>query len=129
MTGFSDGWISVVQQIFGLRYYEVRMLPPQVIIPTTTALSITGSYERWVLAYLIRVRSMGTASYVGVGDNLSQDFRLTTIGETFGWSGNPREVFDLGKVYVKSDTSDASLELYVLYKEGQEGREIAVDSQ
>jgi len=113
-------WITVVQQIFGLRYYEVRMQYPVLITPQIIARPVVMANEFWVLGYLLRIRSMGTATYVSVGDNISQEFRLTTVGETFGWSGNVREVFDLSKLYLKADVADAVVELIAVSKEGNE---------
>jgi hypothetical protein len=120
-------WITLVQQIFGWNYYEVKAFLSSTRTVTTTPTSLTGTTNFYVLSYLIRVRSMGTATYIALGDSQARNFRLTTVGETFGFYGNPREVFDLSSVYVVSDTSDAVIELYVLYKEGSEARIDAVD--
>jgi len=114
---------SKISEIFGISYYLVRIYTPFLFTPTTAAKPIVNDMEKFVLSYLIKVRSMGTATYIGIGDKYSQNFRLTSKGEVFGWNGNNREIFDFAKIYVISDTSDAVLEIFYLYKEGEEGKD------
>lgn len=59
---------------------------------------------------------MGTATYIGVGNESSQAFRLTIVGETYGFAGNPREICDLTKVFIVADTADAVIEVTALFK-------------
>ena len=107
---------TLVQRLFGSDYYEVAQDTPIVKTVAATAAPLMGDIPyKWVLSYLIKVRSMGTATYIGIGDQTGQGFRLTIVGETFGFSGNPRECFDLSKVWVSSDTSDAVIEIVVVY--------------
>lgn len=68
---------------------------------------------------------MGTATYIGIGDSIAQEYRLTAVSEIFGWSGNTREVLDINQVWIKSDAADCVLELYVLYKEGGSDADIS----
>ena len=88
---------------------------PAVITPTTTAAPVHSGPYKWVTSWLIRVRSLGTATYVRVGDRTAQTHSLITVGQTYGLNGNPGEVFDLSKIYVVSDTADATIELTAAY--------------
>jgi hypothetical protein len=108
-----------IASIFGGTYYEVAQDAPFIRTVTTTATSLMAGVPipyKWVLSYLVRVRSMGTATYIGIGDESSQAFRLTIIGETYGFTGNPREILDLNKVYVVSDANTAVIEVTALFK-------------
>ena len=107
---------NIVQSLFGPDYYEVAQDIPMIVTPTTVAASLLGlAPYKWVLSYLIKVRSMGTATYIGVGNISSQNFRLTIRGERYGFAGNPKEAMDLSKIYVVSDTNDAVLEVTALF--------------
>lgn len=99
-----DDGLALLRSLFGREYFEVAQDAPITLSVPTSPTAIIGNYPyKWVLSYLIKVRSLGDASYVAIGSQTSQEFRLTIIGETFGFSANPREAFDLSKVYVKSD--------------------------
>lgn len=102
--------------LFPDSYYEVVQDTPVVLTPTTTAQAIMPAHPyKWVFAYMVRVRSMGTATYIGIGNAESQAFRLTIVGETFGYNSNPQEIFDLTNVWYVSDTNDSTLELIATY--------------
>jgi len=61
---------------------------------------------------MIKVRSMGTASYVAIGGIDSQDSRLLSVGDATSVSGTPSNpTFNPSKIYVSSDTSDAVIEV------------------
>lgn len=108
---------DIITSLFGKSYYEVAQDSPIIFTSTTTAQPVLGvTTYKWVLSYLIKVRSMGTATYIGVGNEQSQNWRLTIKGETYGFAGNPKEVTDLSRVYVISDTNDAVIEITALYK-------------
>jgi hypothetical protein len=97
-------------------YYEVALDSPIVLTPTPTAQAIMPAYPyKWVFSFLIKLRSKGTSTYVGIGNRLSQDWRLTYTGQVFGFSGNQQEVIDLTKIYYISDTSDATIEVVAAY--------------
>jgi len=120
-------WQTIVQTIFGQRYYEVHVFQPFTITVSSTAQALS-TQDKWCLGYVLRVRSMSTATYVGVGDRWNREFRLTSMGESFGWSGNPREVMKLDDVWVSCDAGSPVIEVYSIYKEGQEGEDYAVDT-
>lgn len=112
-------WGDTLASIFGRRYYEVAQDTPFIRTVTTAAASLTAGApipNKWVLSYIVRLRSLGTATYVGIGNESSQAFRLTIIGETYGFSGNPGEVCDLSKVFVISDAATAVIEVTALFK-------------
>jgi len=97
-------------------YYEVALDRPTVLSPTTTAQAILPLYPyKWVFSFMLKVRSMGTATYIAVGNDLSQEWRLTYVGQVFGFSGNPGEVYDITKLWYISDTSDSKVELIAAY--------------
>ena len=112
-------------------YREVVSEFPTVLTATTTASPVyPGVAFKWVTAWSLRIRSMGTASYVAVGDRNGQPWRLITVGQTFGVNANPGEVFDLARVFIVSDTSDATVELSATYLPvPQYGNVILADGQ
>jgi hypothetical protein len=115
MFSFED----IIKSIFGRGYYEVAQDTPFIITVTTTPTSVLATIPmpyKWVLSYLVRVRSLGTATYIGIGNESGQDFRLTVIGETYGFAGNPGEICDLTKVFVVSDANTAVIEITALFK-------------
>ena len=93
-------------------YNEIIVDTPILFTPTTTAASVlTGKPYKWVFGFIIRVRSMGTATYIRVGTFYGQSYTLALYGQTLEWAGNPGEVSDLSKIFAVSDTSDGSLEI------------------
>jgi hypothetical protein len=107
---------NLITQLFGKDYFEVAQDTPIVKTVASAAAPLMGNIPyKWVLSYLIKVRSMGTATYIGVGDQFGQGFRLTYVGETFGFSANLHETFDLSKVWISSDTSDAVIEIVIVF--------------
>lgn len=97
-------------------YAEVVADFPAVLTAPTTATPLySGAIYKWVTAFTVRVRSMGTATYIALGDKNVQDWRMITVGQTFGISLNPGEVLDLSKIYVVSDTGDATVEVVATY--------------
>lgn len=102
---------------FFASHYEIKADSPVIISPSTTARPLIEN-SRYCLSYLLKVRSLGSATYIGVGDKFSQVYRLKIVGEIFGFYGNPHEVLDLSTVFIISDASDSELEFYYQYKEG-----------
>lgn len=108
--------MSFISQLFGADYYEVAADTPLVINVTTTPRGVLGNATyKWVLSYIIKVRTMGTATYISVGNVDGQGYRLTVKGETYGYACNPKEVCDLSRVYLVSDTNDSYVELVAAY--------------
>lgn len=97
----------------GVMYQEILEDTPVVYTPDVTQTRILGeNYPyRYVLSYLIRVRDMGTATYVSIGTEAGQEYRLTAVGQTVSYSCNRYQVIDLTKKYGISDTNDAVLEI------------------
>jgi len=97
-------------------YYEVVQDKPVLITATTTPTALMSGYPyKWVFSYLLKMRSFGTATYVAVGDETAQEWRLTLVGQTFGFNANPKEVFDLTKVYLVSDANTAVVEMIAAF--------------
>ena len=76
---------------------------------------ISGQDKRWVFSFLLRVRSMGTATYVRVGNIYGQTYGLVAVGNRFGYDCPTGFVLDLSKVFILSDTNDAVLELIAIF--------------
>jgi hypothetical protein len=97
-------------------FHEVVIDTPATFTPTTTATQLlTGQGYKWVFSFILRVRSMGTATYIRLGTFQQQNYTLIAVGQTIEFSGNAGEVVDLSKFFVKSDTSDAVLEIIAAY--------------
>ncbi|WAC05662.1 MAG: hypothetical protein OS112_03270 [Methanoregula sp.] len=95
-------------------YKEVEESDPYTItVPGEKQSLFPGIDEFWVLSYVIRVRSMGTASYIALGSIKAEEYRLTGIGQTFSYSCNPGELINLSKKWIVSDTADAVIEVIV----------------
>lgn len=109
--------MALIADFFGPDYYEVVQDTPLVITPTATPTAIfSGRPYKWVLSYVIRLRTLGvTSTYVGVGDINAQAYRLTVVGQTLGYSANPKEIIDLSKIYLVSDAATAIVEVIVAY--------------
>jgi hypothetical protein len=98
-----------------LRYNEIIEDTPVTVTPAVaaTAQRILGeTYPyKYVLGYEIRIRSMGTATYVGFGDERAQDVRLLVADQRLKYQCNRYEVIDLTKKFIISDTADAVIEV------------------
>lgn len=105
----SDGAPNVSFSFGGTDYIG---MPNTVIIGsktdiTTTAARITTTSTPIYKAVVIKVRSLGTGTYIAVGDSSSQTFRLTAVKDSLDidWIDN------LNKVYIITDTgSTGSIE-------------------
>lgn len=99
-------------------YTEIMFDAPTVLHPTTaaTAQSLFPNYpHKYVFGVIIRVRTMGTATYFRLGNSTAQELTLDAVGETFTWQGLAGQVLDLAKVYVLSDQNDGELEILAQY--------------
>lgn len=89
--------------------------PITYTVPSTAHQIYGGLGTKWVTSYLIRVRSMGTATYIRVGNQAAQNYTLKAVGEMKTFSCNPGEVVDATQIYVVSDTADAVIECICSY--------------
>lgn len=97
-------------------YHEVMIDTPITLTPTTVATSvIAGRPYKWVLSFIIRVRAMGTATFIRFGNVNAQTYSCTIVGQTIEWAGYEGQVVDLSKLFVISDTANATLELIAEY--------------
>ena len=86
--------------------------PITLTVPIAKARLIGEGYPyKWVLSYMVSVRSMGTATYIALGNERAQEQRLTTVGQNISYSCSRYEVIDLTKKYIRSDTADAVVEI------------------
>jgi len=116
MPDFSGLGARVDNFLFTKPYHEVIFDTPILLTPTTTAVPIvTARGYKWILSFILRVRSLGTATYIRIGDQTYQGYTLNIVGQSIGWDANPGEVMDISKIWVVSDTSDAVCELIVAY--------------
>ena len=84
-------------------------------ITKTVAAAATQVYagypQKWATGYLIRVRSMGTATYVRIGNAVAQEYTLRAVGDTKVFTAPDGMLVDMTQIYTKSDTSDAVIEI------------------
>ena len=98
-------------------YNEIIESQPVTVTPTVAKMRLIGeTYPyMYVLSYMIRVRSMGTATYIALGSEQGQEQRLYAVGQTLTYACNRYEVIDLTKKYVRADVADAVLEVSYTY--------------
>jgi hypothetical protein len=94
-------------------YNEIIEDTPIAVTATTTKARLIGETRayKWVLSYVVRVRSMGTATYIALGTDAGREQRLTVAGQSIAYGCNRYEVIDMAKKYIISDTSDAVVEV------------------
>lgn len=96
-------------------FVAVDVPNPIVVTPTTTPASILpGSPRRWVHAIEIYVRSMGTATYIRLGNSFAQHRTLAGMGATSVYEAPQGGVIDAAGVFIVSDTADAEVEVTLL---------------
>lgn len=94
---------------------EVNLTPFSTItVPTVARPLVQGKSCYKVKSYLIQVESLGTSTYVAIGDKYQQNFRMLYVGSVYGYSGEFGEVSDLTSVYIRSDVGDAVIELVTI---------------
>ena len=114
LSNLATGLQQDIREVF--HFTEVILDTPVTVTPTTTESQLlAGKPYKWCFSFIIRVRSMGTATYIRLGNSLGQQYTLALYGQTLEWSGGFGQVCDLGKMYVVSDTSDAVLEVIAEY--------------
>lgn len=86
---------------------------PLVVTTTIAKARLIGeTYPyRWVLSYSVRVRSMGTATYIALGNEQAQESRLVSVGDVYQYACSRYEVIDLTKKWIRADTADAIVEV------------------
>jgi hypothetical protein len=101
----------------GKKYVEVTIDTPTIFTPAVAATSerLYNQPYKYVFSFIIRVRSMGTATYIRLGNEYAQNYSLAVVGQTFTWSGNPGQVVDMAKLWCISDTNDAVIEIIADY--------------
>lgn len=98
-------------------YNEVVLDTPYVLTPAAggTPQPLTRAPFKWVTSICIRVRDLGTATYVGVGNEVAQEYRLTGVSAIYQYACNPGEALDMSKIWILSDTNDPVLEVIASY--------------
>jgi len=94
-------------------YQEIVEASPFNFTTTIAAKPVVpGNYPYlYVLGYEIRIRSMGTATYVAFGDATAQNVRLLAADQRLKYQCMRYQVIDLTKKYVSCDTADAVVEV------------------
>lgn len=93
-------------------FKRAYLIEPALVTPTTdptplfTGKQILDAY--WVL---VQVRSMGTATYVRIGNRNAQESTFSGVGDYMIYDVPEGYVFNAAKMHVISDTSDAVLEI------------------
>jgi hypothetical protein len=98
-------------------YNEVSFYTPVTFSVTTggTAQPLFAVPYKWVTSFVIRVRSLGTSTYIRVGNSAGQNYTLAGVGSLYQFSCNPREIVNLAGIWIISDTTDAVLEIVASY--------------
>lgn len=76
---------------------------------TTVAAQITAVATSIFVCVTVKVRSLGTGTYIAIGDSTAQPFRLTAVGDShdIDWTG------DLSNVYVITDAGNTGSLEYI----------------
>ena len=85
--------------------------PFTITVPATARSLFTGIADYWVESFLIRVRSMGTATYIAIGGINAREYRLTGLNQIYGYNCPLGSVLNLSKIWIISDTADAVIEV------------------
>lgn len=94
-------------------YQEIYEDTPLVVTTAIGSKRLLGETlpYKYVIAYEIRVRSMGTATYIGIGTEQSQDVHLLAADQRLRFECNRYQVIDMTKKFVSCDTADATIEV------------------
>jgi|WetSurMetagenome_2_1015567.scaffolds.fasta_scaffold517217_2 hypothetical protein len=96
-------------------YNELVEDTPLAITTTsaTTPVRLIGEgYPfKWVRAYRIRVRDMGTCTYIGFGTEQAQEIQLIADDQRLEYQCGRYEVIDLNKIWVVADQADGVVEV------------------
>jgi hypothetical protein len=94
-------------------YHEIlEDTPIQFAAPVAARRLVGETYPfKYVLDYIVRVRSLGTATYIAIGNQAAQEYRLIAIGGTFERKCRRYEVIDLTKVWIRADVADNVVEV------------------
>lgn len=99
---------------FGNNDRYAKILPAQAVTPATTEGNILASYAPTGLKmyYIsLKVRSMGTATYIAVGAHGATEERLTVVGEIYEAEA-PRAAFlNTKDLMIMADVADAVVEV------------------
>jgi len=99
---------------------KAALLFPSVITVGTT---VTPLFPGWpeVKAFwvLVRVRSIGTATYVAIGNNIVQPDRFIATGASQVFDVPDGYYFDAAQLVAISDTADAVIEVTGAFEAGE----------
>lgn len=93
---------------------RAEIIPSFTVTPTTVIRSITidiAPNGMKVFYVVLKVRSLGTATYVAVGRPNSIEERLTTIGEVYEAEAPRGAYLDTRDIMIVSDSADAVVEV------------------
>jgi len=106
---------KLADAIFARRIFsKTEIIPSYTTIPSTVVRSIsqdnfpTGMKVFYVV---LKVRSMGTATYISVGRTGSTEERLTIVGEIYEAEAPKGAFLDTKDLMMVSDTADAVIEV------------------
>ena len=89
----------------------VEDTPITKTVPVAATQLYSGVATKWATAYMVRVRSMGAATYIRLGNSVAQEYTLKAVGEVKAFACPEGMVIDLTTLYTKSDTADAVIEV------------------
>lgn len=106
---------------------ESRILDPIVLTSAVTEKSLAGTFAVTPLRmqYIgFRVRSMGTATYLGVGTKGNTSFRLTAVNTYFEYEAPKSGYIDASKIWYIADTADLTFEVTGIQMPTRPGEEL-----
>ena len=95
-------------------FTKTEIIPSYTTIPSTVVRSISqDNYPTGMKVFyvVLKVRSMGTATYIAVGRPGNTQERLTVVGEIYEAEAPKNAYLDTREIMMVSDTADAVLEV------------------
>ena len=97
-----------------ITYQKVVPIDPFNVTPPVLRTSLTAVVgpSAFNVSYItVLVRSMGTATYVGISTASSNTSRLTGVGDSFEIRAPDRCYIDASKIMINADVADAVVEV------------------
>jgi len=91
---------------------QARPFTPFTVTAAGTPTPIfPGINRKDVFWVIVAVRSMGTSSWVGLGDSIAQEGRMYYANDFLVWDLPNGKTFNAATLYVKSENGDAVVEV------------------
>ena len=87
-------------------FYRANLIEPTTVTPGTTRTQLfSGVQDLDAFWVLVSVRSMGTATYCAIGNNIAQENRLLGAGDFQIFDVPLGFVFNAAQLYAKADVA------------------------